>query len=128
MCVGSWFSLTGKPKRFLKLQRGNLFRVKGKAANGRFALSPGCLKQCARYSGQSAATALPAMTNIPTKHANTVFYTAPIACITSPLQARRDGSVNTSREVTAQKLDRHLESCERDHFDLDRLLSYGNAT
>src|SRR5262249_23058649 len=39
--------LNREAKALLKtlLQRGNLFRVKGKAANGRFTLSLSCLKQ-----------------------------------------------------------------------------------
>ena len=97
------------------LQRGNLFRVEGEATNDRFTLSLSRLKQRQVLWARAGGPSAPSHDQHP-DHAGQRYASELIADCSHqlpPFKYRRDGSVNTSREATAQKPGRRLESCER---------------
>src|SRR5215471_3630800 len=131
MCVGSWLSLTGKPKRCLKPFSSVAISSGSKAKPPMVAL-PSALaaSSSARYSGLGpAATARPAMTNSPTRKANamplSVSPTARISHLLSRVIAT-DKQAPLGRPLHKNWI-ALLQAAKGVALDLERLLSYGNA-
>src|SRR5262249_51970164 len=131
MCVGSWVSLTGKPKRFLNPFSSVAISSGSKAKPPMVAL-PSALaaSSSARYSGLGpAATVLLAKINIPTRQANTVpLPIAPMARISHLLSS----IVATDQETPlGRQLQKHvttiLKAAKTTPLDLHSLLSYGDT-